>query len=164
MPRLLVRNFSISLDGYAAGPYQDLGNRSGLGAVSSTNGCSPPAAGARGSALKAGKKGSTTSSSRTGDLGWVPRSWVGTCSAQYVALGARTNGLVGGEKIRPFITRYLCSLTTRGLLSKCKEGQRSISSTAGPKQLSTQLSRQRVTVMSWLEAAQAPLGSTFVPP
>jgi len=44
MPRLLVRNFSISLDGYAAGPYQDLDNPLGIGAVSSTNGCSPPAA------------------------------------------------------------------------------------------------------------------------
>jgi dihydrofolate reductase len=31
MPRLLVRNFSISLDGYAAGPHQDLGNPLGVG-------------------------------------------------------------------------------------------------------------------------------------
>jgi dihydrofolate reductase len=31
MPRLLVRNFSISLDGYAAGPYQDLDNPLGVG-------------------------------------------------------------------------------------------------------------------------------------
>jgi dihydrofolate reductase len=31
MPRLLVRNFSISLDGYAAGPCQDLDNPLGVG-------------------------------------------------------------------------------------------------------------------------------------
>ena len=31
MPRLLVRNFSISLDGYAAGPHQDLDNPLGIG-------------------------------------------------------------------------------------------------------------------------------------
>ena len=31
MPRLLVRNFSISLDGYAAGPQQDLVNPLGVG-------------------------------------------------------------------------------------------------------------------------------------
>ena len=31
MPRLLVRNFSISLDGYAAGPHQDLDNPLGVG-------------------------------------------------------------------------------------------------------------------------------------
>jgi dihydrofolate reductase len=31
MPRLLVRSFSISLDGYAAGLYQDLGNPLGVG-------------------------------------------------------------------------------------------------------------------------------------
>ena len=31
MSRLLVRNFSISLDGYAAGPHQDLANPLGIG-------------------------------------------------------------------------------------------------------------------------------------
>ena len=31
MPRLLVRNFSISLDGYAAGPHQELDNPLGVG-------------------------------------------------------------------------------------------------------------------------------------
>jgi hypothetical protein len=31
MSRLLVRNFSISLDGYAAGPHQDLDNPLGVG-------------------------------------------------------------------------------------------------------------------------------------
>ena len=31
MPRLLVRNFSISLDGYAAAPHQDLDNPLGVG-------------------------------------------------------------------------------------------------------------------------------------
>ena len=31
MPRLLVRNFSISLDGYAAGPHQDLDSPLGVG-------------------------------------------------------------------------------------------------------------------------------------
>ena len=31
MPRLLVRNFSISLDGYAAGPHQDLDHPLGIG-------------------------------------------------------------------------------------------------------------------------------------
>jgi dihydrofolate reductase len=33
MPRLLVRNFSISLDGYAAGPDQDLDNPLGVGGM-----------------------------------------------------------------------------------------------------------------------------------
>ena len=33
MSRLLVRNFSISLDGYAAGPHQDLGNPLGVGGM-----------------------------------------------------------------------------------------------------------------------------------
>jgi dihydrofolate reductase len=31
MPRLLVRNYSISLDGYGAGPHQDLDNPLGIG-------------------------------------------------------------------------------------------------------------------------------------
>ena len=33
MPRLLVRNFSISLDGYAAGPYQDVDHPLGVGGM-----------------------------------------------------------------------------------------------------------------------------------
>ena len=47
MSRLLVRNFSMSLDGYAAGPHQDLDHPLGVGAPSSTNGSSPPAAAVR---------------------------------------------------------------------------------------------------------------------
>jgi dihydrofolate reductase len=33
MPRLLVRNFSISLDGYAAGPHQDIDHPLGVGGM-----------------------------------------------------------------------------------------------------------------------------------
>jgi dihydrofolate reductase len=33
VPRLLVRNFSVSLDGYAAGPHQDLDNPLGVGGM-----------------------------------------------------------------------------------------------------------------------------------
>jgi dihydrofolate reductase len=33
MSRLLVRNYSISLDGYAAGPHQDLNNPLGIGGM-----------------------------------------------------------------------------------------------------------------------------------
>ena len=47
MSRLLVRNYSISLDGYAAGPHQDSTILSGLGVPSSTSGSSPPAAAVR---------------------------------------------------------------------------------------------------------------------
>jgi hypothetical protein len=47
MPRLLVRNFSISLDGYAAGPHQDLDNPLGIGGGQLHEWCSPPAAGVR---------------------------------------------------------------------------------------------------------------------
>jgi hypothetical protein len=42
MPRLRVHGFSLSLDGYAAGPNQDLGNPIGVGASLCTNGPSPP--------------------------------------------------------------------------------------------------------------------------
>ena len=33
MSRLLVRNFSVSLDGYSAGPHQDLDNPLGVGGM-----------------------------------------------------------------------------------------------------------------------------------
>jgi len=47
MSRLLVRNFSVSLDGYAAGPLQDLDHPLGTGACISTNGSLPRAAAGR---------------------------------------------------------------------------------------------------------------------
>ncbi len=43
MGKLRVRNFSISLDGYAAGPGQSLEDPLGIGGACSTNGCLPPA-------------------------------------------------------------------------------------------------------------------------
>ena len=47
MPRLLVRNFSISLDGYAGDLTRTSIARSEWGAHDSTNGSSPLAAGLR---------------------------------------------------------------------------------------------------------------------
>ena len=44
MSRLIVRNYSISLDGYGAGPHQDPKILSGLEVPNSTNGFSLPAA------------------------------------------------------------------------------------------------------------------------
>ena len=47
MSRLLVRNYSISLDGYGAGPHQDLENPLGVGDLNFINGSSPLEAGIR---------------------------------------------------------------------------------------------------------------------
>jgi hypothetical protein len=44
MSRMLVRNFSMSLDGYGAGLSRISKIHSGLGPPRSTNGSSPPAA------------------------------------------------------------------------------------------------------------------------
>jgi len=68
MPRLLVRNFSISLDGYAAGPTRISIIRSVLGAPSSMNGYSPHAAAVRWSGEKVELRDWTTTSSRSGHL------------------------------------------------------------------------------------------------
>ena len=40
MPKLRVHNIAISLDGYAAGPRQNLENPLGEGGRASTSGCS----------------------------------------------------------------------------------------------------------------------------
>jgi len=47
MTNVLVRNFSISLDGYGAGRLKTSNIRSELEATCSTNGYLPPAAGGR---------------------------------------------------------------------------------------------------------------------
>ena len=135
MSRLLVRNFSISLDGYAAGPHQDLDNPLGVGGTQLHEWIFATRSGSQMIGNDGGARGSTTTSSRSGDLVWVPPSWDGTCSARFVARGARAIGLAGGERNLPFITRSSCSPATRILLSKCREEQPSISSTAGSKQL-----------------------------
>jgi hypothetical protein len=87
MTELPVHNFSISLDGYAAGPDQSEENRSASAASGCTSGSSRPTAGGR---LR------TTSSCSAVLTGSAPRSSAATCPAPSAARGDPRTGAVGG--------------------------------------------------------------------
>jgi len=111
MSRLLVRTFSISLDGYAAVAIRISTIHSVCGGLQLHEWLFATAASLRRSAEKAGVKGSTTISFER--VSGVGRTIMGrTCSARYVDRGATVSGPVGGGRSPPFVTRSSCSLTT----------------------------------------------------
>jgi dihydrofolate reductase len=151
MPRLLVRNLSISLDGYVAGPHQDLDNPLGVGGMQLHDWLFATRSGNR----MIGKEGG--SEGLDNDFFSGRGSGVGA-----TIMGRNMFGPTGGERIPLSITRSSYSLTTHVPLLRCRGAQPSISLTAGSKQLSVQPSTQRVAVMSLSEVAQPQSGNTFV--
>jgi hypothetical protein len=87
MPRLLVRNLSISLDGYVAGPRQDLANPLGVGGMQLHEWLFATRSFNRMIGREGGSEGLDDSSSRRGELVLVPPSWGEICSARSGALG-----------------------------------------------------------------------------
>ena len=163
MSRLLVRNFSISIDGYAAGPHQDLDHPLGIGGTQLHQWIFATRSGRQMIGEEGGSEGLDDDFfSRAGiwcgchhhgsEHVW-PDTW---------PRGARATGPAGGERNPPFITRCSCSPTNRVLLSKCRGEQLFISLTVGLKPLSEQPSRRPVTRMSLSEVAPPPSGSTSV--
>jgi dihydrofolate reductase len=144
---LLVRNFSISLDGYAAGPHQYLDNPLGVGGGQLHEWIFATRSGAQMVGNDGGSEGLDDEFFSNRESG-VGATIMGRNMFGPIRGGARVSGPDGGERILLFVTRSSCSLTNRMLLSKCKGEQASISSTAGSKKLSEQPPKWQVTVMS----------------
>ncbi len=157
-----VRNFSISLDGYVAGPHQDLDNPLGVGGMQLHDWVFATRSGNRMIGREGGSEGLDNDffSGRASGVGAtiMGRNMFGPC----VARGAKAIGPAGGERIPLFITQSSCSLTTHIPQLRCRGEQPSISSTAGSKRLSVRPSKQRVAETSSSEVAQPPSGNTFV--
>jgi len=161
MTNILVRNFSISLDGYGAGPSQDVehplgigGNllhewifatRSGrqmIGADGGTEDIDDAFFAARDSGVGATIMGRNMFGPLRGP--WGENEWSGWWG-----------------KSRPFTIRYSYSRITRSPRLKCEVGRRFVSSTAESRRRSRQRSRQRVNVMFSSRAAHQRFGNTF---
>jgi hypothetical protein len=100
MPKLRAHNFSVSLDGYAAGPAQSIDDPLGVGGEALHNW----AFGTRTFRELFGEEG--------GDEGiddrlrpqvkwaWARRSWAATCSDPSGVIGPTMSGRAGGARIR----------------------------------------------------------------
>jgi hypothetical protein len=118
MPRLRVHGFSISIDGYGAGPHQDLNNPLGVGGMV----LHKWAFGTRTFQKHIGKDGGITGI----DDDFIARdstmsergSSVETCSDRSEGHGQTTLGRDGGATIRRTTLPFLCSPTTLAHRSK----------------------------------------------
>jgi len=146
MTNILVRNFSISLDGYGAGPSQDVEHPLGIGGNLLHEWIFATRSGRQMIGADGGTEDIDDASSRRAIRALAPRSWVGTCSAPTWSVGReRMVRLVGEEP--PFhhsvfvLTHYpQPSIEMRG-------GRRFVSSTAESRRRSRQRSTPRVNVM-----------------
>jgi hypothetical protein len=103
MARVRVEGFTVSLDGYGAGPDQDLANPLGVGARSCTSGSFPPAPSSGPCSARTGAAPGWTMISRpAASATWAPGSWGATCSGRCGALAGRpVEGLVGRQPALP---------------------------------------------------------------
>src|ERR1700691_5517877 len=111
MTKLRVHSFSISVDGFGAGPHQDLANPLGGGCTEVT----------------AERQASMTTLRHAGppmsELGF----WVGTCLGRSVDLGPTTLGKGGGAKTRLSTLPSSCLATIPGHRSPWTVARSSIS-------------------------------------
>ena len=144
MSKLRVHAFTISLDGYGAGPNQDLQNPLGVGGESAcTNGSSRPARSRSISAGTAARPAPTTISPRAASRTSARGSSAATCSARSAAHGRTTPGRAGGATTRPTTSRCSCSRTTRARRSPWTAARRSISSPTASRPRSGARARPR---------------------
>ena len=113
MSRLLVRNFSISLDGYGAGPYQDLDHPLGIGGSQLHEWVFATRSGSQMIGREGGSEGLDDDFFSERGTGVGATIMGRNMFGPIVARGARASGPAGGERIPPFITRSSCSLTNR---------------------------------------------------
>ncbi len=95
--RLLVRNLSISLDGYAAGPHQDLDHPLGIGGMQLHEWIFATRSGRQMLGDDGGNEGLDDEHFSNRGSGVGATIVAGTCSARYVDPGATASGPAGGE-------------------------------------------------------------------
>ena len=118
MPKLRVNSFSMSIDGFGAGPDQDLANPLGVGGMGLTNGYSPRARFGNCMARKAVQPEQMTNSLRAAFTTSAPGSSAATCSARSAARGSTKIGKVGGVTTRRTILPSSSSRITRARRSR----------------------------------------------
>ena len=162
MSRLLVRNFSVSLDGYAAGPLQDLDHPLGIGGMQLHEWIFATRSGRQMIGEEGGSEGLDDDffSERASGVGAtiMGRNMFGPVRGPWGT--SDWTGWWGEEP--PFHHPVFVLTHQPRALSKCGVEQPFISLTVGLKRPSAQPSRRPVTWMSLSEVAQPPSGSTCV--
>jgi len=124
MTNVLVRNFSISLDGYGAGPSQDVEHPLGIGGNLLHEWIFATRSGRQMIGADGGTEDIDDAFFAARDSGVGATIMGRNMFGPYVVRGARTNGPAGGGKSRPFTIRYSYSRITRSPRLKCEVGRR----------------------------------------
>ena len=138
MSKLRVNAFSISLDGYGAGPDQSLENPLGRGGEELHDWFFPTRTFQRDVRQGRGRRpASTTISRRAASTISAPGSWAATCSARCAGPGRTRAGRAGGARSRLIMCRSSCSPTMRGRRSRWRAARSSTSSPAASRRRSS---------------------------
>ena len=160
MSRLRVRCFSVSADGYGAGPDQSLENPLGVGGMALHEWTFAT----RTFRKMFGQEGGTTDLDDTFAVrgfenvgAWIlGRNMFGPAAAT----GRTMAGRAGGATTRPITARSSCSRTTRDLRSRWKAARRSTSSPTASTRRWNARPRQPMARTSASAAASPPSGNT----
>ena len=160
MSKLRVHSFSISIDGFGAGPNQDLENPLGVGGLKVFDWFFPTRTWQRMHGNEDGETGVDDDAAARGFEGIgayiLGRNMFGRSEAR--ARG-RMSGKAGGEMSRRITRRSLCSRITRGLRSRWRAAPHFISSLTAFTQPSSRLRMRRAGRMCVWEAASLRFGN-----
>ena len=107
MARVRVESFTISLDGYGAGPAQDIDNPLGVGGTDLHQWFVPTRTFQRIGGAAMGRLVSMTTSRCADSITSVPGFLEGTCSDRFAALGPTWAGRGGGVTTHPITSPFL---------------------------------------------------------
>jgi hypothetical protein len=140
MPRVRVHNLAMSVDGYAAGPNQNLNNPLGVGGTRLHKWAFATRSGRQMHGLDGGDEDLDDQLVAQGDVGIGATIMGRNMFGPFADHGAATSGLAGGGTIRRTTTRCSCSPTTHVRPSPWRAGPRFISSTTVSRQRSSERS------------------------
>src|SRR3954452_16366710 len=105
MPKVVVRAFACSLDGFGAGLQQSQSEPFGKNAFQIMNWFLPTRTFKSMRGVEGGTTGLDDSYAARAFEGWAPPSWAATCSAPSAAPGPTRTGRAGGATTLPSSTR-----------------------------------------------------------
>ena len=113
--KVRVAAFSVSIDGFGAGPQQDLQNPLGFRGLELHAWFFPTEIFKKMQGQSGGTKGIDNDAAGSLSTMLAPGYWAGICSGRFGVRGMATHGKVGGAMILRTICPFLCSRITHGL-------------------------------------------------
>jgi hypothetical protein len=148
VPKLRVHNFSVSVDGYAAGPDQSLDNPLGVRGEELHNWFVVTRTFRKMSGERAAMRALMIVSPLPVRKAWARPSWAAICSDPSAANGPTTSGRAGGAMIRRTTIRRSSLRITRASRSRWRAEPSSTSSPTASKQ-------------PWSRHTRRPAGRTY---